>query len=72
MRKVMVSDKLHRDGVWKMIERGEAIFHQFGCEYEEFQDGPGNYSVAIVEFADGSVETVMPSCIRFLDKGERK
>lgn len=36
----------------------EARFHQWGCEYEEFESGPGNYTVAVVEFADGSIGTV--------------
>ena len=45
----------------------EARFHQWGCEYEEFESGPGNYTVAVVEFADGSIGTVTPECIRFLD-----
>ncbi|SDU91381.1 hypothetical protein SAMN05216202_1527 [Pseudomonas mucidolens] len=40
----------------------EARFHQWGCEYEEFESGPGNYTVAVVEFADGSIGTVMPEC----------
>lgn len=48
----------------------EARFHQWGSEYEEFESGPGNYTVAVVEFADGSVGTVMPEHIRFLDSEE--
>ncbi|MFJ2455391.1 hypothetical protein ACIOWK_27265 [Pseudomonas protegens] len=45
----------------------EGRFHQWANEYEEFESGPGNYTVAIVEYADGSIGTVMPECIRFLD-----
>lgn len=31
----------------------EGLFHQWGNAYEEFEDGPGNYTVAIVELPDG-------------------
>lgn len=46
-------------------------FHAWGCEYQEFETGPGNYSVAIVEFRDGSVETFAPFHIRFIDGANR-
>lgn len=49
----------------------EARFHQWGGEYEEFESGPGNYTVALVEFADGTIETVLPDCVRFLDTPDR-
>lgn len=45
----------------------EGRFHQWGSEYEEFESGPGNYTVAVIEFADGTIGTVMPENIRFLD-----
>ena len=50
----------------KKIELGEAAFHQFGTNYEEFEKGPGNYSVAIVEHRDGTVECVDPELIKFI------
>jgi len=43
-----------------------AQFHGFGCEYEELRDGVGNYTVAIVEWPDGSVETIPVNCIQFV------
>lgn len=48
-------------------EVGEAKFHQWGMDYEEFETGPGNFSVAIIEFQDGSVQTVSPELIKFID-----
>lgn len=33
-------------------------FHQWGSNYEEYENGAGNYSVAIVELPDGTV--IMP------------
>ena len=45
---------------------GQAQFHGFGCEFEELSDGVGNYTVAIVEWPDGSVETFPVNCIKFV------
>lgn len=55
-----------------VIENGKAMFHAWGVEYEEFENGPGNYTVAIVENPDGSVETFMPHLIVFLDNKEER
>ena len=41
-------------------------FHQWGCAYEEFKAGPGNYTVAIVEDEDGDIHQVLPQNIRFI------
>lgn len=54
----------HRIGV---EDAAEGKFHCWGVEYEEFENGPGNYTVAIVEMPDGSIQTLMPFLIRFLD-----
>lgn len=48
--------------------KGEAKFHQFGVDFIEFSEGPANYSVAIVEWPDGGIDTVAPSQLQFLDK----
>ena len=67
MRKVMVVDNLHRDGKWQLVDRGEAVFHSFGLDYEEFSDSACGYSAAIVEWPDGKVEMVRADRVRFLD-----
>lgn len=41
------------------------MFHKWGVSYEEFEAGPGNFTVAIVEFEDGTVEMVLPSNLKF-------
>jgi hypothetical protein len=46
----------------------EATFHSWGCNFEEFEGGPGNFSTAIVERDDGTVENVPVENIRFIDK----
>ncbi|HEN8710601.1 TPA: hypothetical protein U8203_000244 [Pseudomonas putida] len=74
MRPVMTMRALHDDrGRRTGIEdAAEGKFHGWGVEYEEFESGPGNYSVAIVEMADGTVQTLMPWAIRFLDGEDAK
>lgn len=41
-------------------------FHGWGTDYEEFESGHGNYTVAIVELKDGTIELVKPSNVKFL------
>lgn len=68
MRKVMVSEyKLQPDNKWKMEEKGEAVFHQFGCDYEEAENGYGNYTTAIIEWPDGVVGSVRADHVRFIN-----
>lgn len=43
------------------------VFHQWGVDYEEFENGPGNYSVGIVELEDGSVQRFIPENIKFVE-----
>ncbi len=64
---MVMESKRQEDGKWKLEEKGEAIFHQFGCDYEEFETGPGNYSTAIVEWPNGTVGNVPVSNIIFID-----
>lgn len=45
-------------------------FHQWGCNYEEFETGAGNYSVAIVELPNGEIIMPSPDDIQFLDGAE--
>jgi hypothetical protein len=44
------------------------VFHQWGVDYEEFETGPGNFSVGIIETVDGKVHMPFASDIVFLDK----
>ncbi len=45
---------------------GEAVFHQFGVDYEELDGGPGNYTTAIIEWPDGKVESVPVEHVKFV------
>lgn len=42
------------------------IFHQWGSEAEEYEAGPVNYTMGIIENPDGTCETVHPSNIKFI------
>lgn len=50
------------------------LFHQWGNDYEEFEDNAGNYTVAIVELPNGEIITPFPRNIVFTDisKGEEE
>ena len=49
------------------VEDGQGLFVQYGCDYEEFESGPGNYSTAIVEMPDGTVKNIPVGKLKFLD-----
>lgn len=44
----------------------QGYFHGWGNAYEEFEAGPGNYSIAIVEGESGQIFEVLPSDVKFL------
>lgn len=69
MRKVMVSElKKQPDGNWKLEEKGVALFHCFGVNYEDLRSGPGNYSSAIIEWPSGAVSNVSVELVRFISE----
>ena len=56
---------------WKTGEKRKALFHQFGLDLEDSDDeNSSSYTVAIVEYPDGSVEFACLKYIRFLDSPE--
>ena len=57
---------------WKTGSKKEALSHRFGSEAAESCDGNISYSVAIIENQDGTVDTVGPQYIRFLDPPEQQ
>lgn len=46
-------------------------FHRWGVNYEEFETGPGNFTTAIIELADGSVVSCAAETVQFLDREDR-
>jgi hypothetical protein len=62
-----------KDGIgtyprYELQPTGKGVFIQYGVDYEEFENGPGNYSTAIVEMKDGTVKNVPVHQIRFLEQ----
>lgn len=53
-------------GCWQTEFENEGLFHKWGNAYEEFESGAGNYSIAIVEMADGTIQSVLPSNLKFV------
>ena len=66
-RRVLVSERVYEPGTrnWITRDKGPAMFLRWGSIYEEFENGVGNQSVAIVQFPDGTIDTVVPHLIRF-------
>ena len=56
-----------QNGRVQLFDIGEAVFHGFGCDFEEFESGPGNFSTAIVEWPDGRLENVPVHRVRFVN-----
>jgi hypothetical protein len=59
-------DETDPKGRFEKIEKGRALFHQFGVDYEEFESGPGNFSTAIIETPSGKVKNVPADMIEFI------
>lgn len=50
---------------WESDFINEGVFHGWYNAYEEFDTGAGNYTVALVEIADGTILEVLPSNLKF-------
>jgi hypothetical protein len=51
-----------------MVEVEEGYFHRFSQEFEEYESGPGNYTVAIIEVNNkglGEIKEVPSNLIKF-------
>lgn len=54
-------------GRWKVIPV-EGLFHQWASDFMEFETGPGNYTVALIELDDGRIVKGVADTVVFLDK----
>lgn len=66
-RKVVVYEYQKAKGqtYYEKVSVGNGLFHQFGTDYEQFENGAASYSTAIVEMPDGSVKSVPVELIVF-------
>jgi len=53
----------------KKMEPVYGSFHCWGQSYEEFEAGPGNRTMAIIELENGSIVTADPEDVIFYRKG---
>lgn len=68
LRKVVTYNRIYiGNGKHEKKETGEAYFHMWGYNYEEFENGAGNFSTAIIEREDGTIEELSPQEIKFID-----
>lgn len=68
MRKVKIFKMVRNKETWEKVFDCEAVFHQFGCAYEEFAYGTGNYSTAIVEIENGEILNMPLNMVQFLEE----
>lgn len=66
-RKVIVSEPIWNKELNRYVpaEKGIAEFHQFGIDYEELSDGPAQFTTAIVEWPDGTIENLPLYLVKF-------
>lgn len=55
------------NGKWERLFFEKGFFHAWGINYEEFGNGAGNYSVAIVELPNGEIIMPCATDIKFLE-----
>jgi hypothetical protein len=53
---------------WEKEFSTEGLFHQWAPKYDEYENSAGNYTVALVELQDGTIEEVLPFNLKFEDK----
>ncbi len=70
MREVLIFKYEKADGKphFDKVADGVGRFHEWGSNYEEFENGAGNFSTAIIERPDGTVENVPVELIKFTDR----
>lgn len=52
-------------GCYQSDFENEGLFHTWGSDYEQFENGVANYTVAIVELPDGTIEQIYPENLKF-------
>jgi len=55
-------------GTIQRVLDGYGTFKQYGTDYEDFETGPAQYPIAIVEIDDGTVRSVPVGMIEFIIK----
>lgn len=68
MKKVLVKKSFYdrKTTAWVTEVKGVADFHAFGVDFHETEHGIGNFSTAIVEWPDGTIENVPVNLVKFI------
>jgi len=48
------------------VNNGTGFFVQYGCDYDEYEAGPGSYTTAIVEMPDGTIRNLPLNMVQFI------
>jgi len=51
---------------WEPEFTHEGWFHEWGVSNVESDTGFGNFSIALIELSDGTIEEVLPSNVKFI------
>jgi hypothetical protein len=51
----------------KLVAGVPGSFHCWGGAYEEFRDGIGNYTMAVIELPGGRIVTALPEDVQFVE-----
>lgn len=62
------SEEQFKAGTWQNKPDKIGYFHSWGTDYEEFESGAGNFSVAIVELSDGTIIMPRADMVKFIEK----
>lgn len=67
--KVFKLQRVDKDGhgFLEKVEDGIGIFCAWGVDFEEFENGLGNFSTAIIKRSDGTVENIPVELVQFID-----
>lgn len=66
MRKVVYSEYVKGEGnKWGLVEKGEALFHQWGSDTHS-KEGGGSFSTAIIELGNETVKNIQVEHVRFI------
>lgn len=58
--------KIAGTGCFQSDYETDGFFHKWGCAYEEFEAGPGNFTIGIIEDLNGVIHDVLPTNLKFV------
>lgn len=54
-------------GIWEQDYTHKGLFHQWALSWEDMSDISMQYTYAIVELPDGTIEEVLPQHLKFVN-----